>query len=223
MRIAPLLNIRPGVTALIGGGGKTTLMYTLTEELRSLGSVILCTSTKIRVPEHYRTFSGGDASSLREALAMDSAVCVGTPIPNGKLGPPLLSFDELARLADHVIVEADGSAGMPLKAHAEHEPVIPRCADQTVLILGADGLGQPIRLACHRPELYAALAAVPADAPVTPEAAVRVIRAEGLGDRVLINKAEDEPRMRAAREIAAALFCPVIAGSLHRREYLCLS
>ena len=43
MQIAPLLNIGRGVTALIGGGGKTTLLYTLTEELRKKGTVLLCT------------------------------------------------------------------------------------------------------------------------------------------------------------------------------------
>ena len=48
MRIAPLLHIGRGVTALIGGGGKTTLLCTLAEELRARGSVLLCTSTHIR-------------------------------------------------------------------------------------------------------------------------------------------------------------------------------
>ena len=44
MQIAPLLNIGRGVTALIGGGGKTTLLYTLTEELRKKGTVLLCSA-----------------------------------------------------------------------------------------------------------------------------------------------------------------------------------
>ena len=33
-KLCDLLDIRPGVTALIGGGGKTTLMYHLARELR---------------------------------------------------------------------------------------------------------------------------------------------------------------------------------------------
>ena len=53
MQIAPLLNIGRGVTALIGGGGKTTLLYTLTEELRKKGTVLLCTSTHIMRPTQY--------------------------------------------------------------------------------------------------------------------------------------------------------------------------
>ena len=50
MDIAPLLHIGPGVTALIGGGGKTTLMDTLAAELRRRGTVIVTTSTHIRRP-----------------------------------------------------------------------------------------------------------------------------------------------------------------------------
>ena len=33
MELRELLGIRPGVTALAGGGGKTTMMYTLAGEL----------------------------------------------------------------------------------------------------------------------------------------------------------------------------------------------
>ena len=42
------LEIVPGVTAVIGGGGKTTLLRTLGGELAAAGhAVLLCTTTKI--------------------------------------------------------------------------------------------------------------------------------------------------------------------------------
>ena len=48
MKFAELLEIRPGVTAVIGGGGKTTLLRVLGEELAAAGGrVLLCASTKI--------------------------------------------------------------------------------------------------------------------------------------------------------------------------------
>ena len=47
MELAELLDIRPGVTAVIGGGGKTTLLRTLGEELSRTHTVLLCTTTKI--------------------------------------------------------------------------------------------------------------------------------------------------------------------------------
>ena len=62
MPLAPLLRIGRGVTAIIGGGGKTTLLYMLTEELRKKGSVLLCTSAHIRIPEQYRRSPEGRRS-----------------------------------------------------------------------------------------------------------------------------------------------------------------
>lgn len=41
MDISALLGVERGVTALIGGGGKTTLMCTLAEELRRRGTVVV--------------------------------------------------------------------------------------------------------------------------------------------------------------------------------------
>ena len=48
MLLSERLGIRPGVTAVIGGGGKTTLLRTLGTELAADGArVLLCTTTKI--------------------------------------------------------------------------------------------------------------------------------------------------------------------------------
>lgn len=221
MKISPLLNIGRGVTALIGGGGKTTLLYTLSEELRGKGRVLLCTSTHIRVPEQYPPVTGG-ADALREALEEHGVACVGTPTEGGKLTAPTVPFEELAALADYVLVEADGAKGLPLKAHAAHEPVIPSNAQRVVLVVGADGFGKPIAEACHRPALYAEHAGVSVDDIVTPELVVRAIVAEGYGDRVYINKVESADDYAAAEELAKRLSCPVVAGSLQKGVFTCL-
>ena len=48
MELAGLLGVRPGVTAVIGSGGKTTLLRTLGTALAAEGHrVLLCTTTKI--------------------------------------------------------------------------------------------------------------------------------------------------------------------------------
>ena len=49
MTFAEALGIGPGVTALIGGGGKTSLMLTLAKELSSKGSIIICTTTLLGI------------------------------------------------------------------------------------------------------------------------------------------------------------------------------
>ena len=216
MQIAPLLNIGRGVTALIGGGGKTTLLYTLTEELRKKGTVLLCTSTHIMRPTQYEVLERAGEAELSAALSAHGAVCVGEPSAEGKLGPPSLSFDALARLADYVLVEADGSRRLPLKAHAPHEPVIPANAQRVVLVVGADGFGKPIRAVCHRSELYAARCGA------SPELQAALIRPAGRGDRFYINKGETAEDYDRAAALANRLTCPVTAGSLHKGVYLCL-
>lgn len=216
-----MLQIGRGVSALIGGGGKTTLLETLAEELRARGRVVLCTSTHIRVPERWPVVTDG-ADALRAALSRYGAVCAGTPAEQGKLTASPVPFAELAVLADYVLVEADGARGLPLKAHAPHEPVIPANAQRVVLVLGVDGFGRPIREVCHRFERWAELAGAAADEPATPELAVRVIRAEGLGDRVYCNKVETAGDYAAAEILAKRLDRPVVAGSLHKGVYTCL-
>lgn len=211
-----LLDIPPGVTALIGGGGKTSLMEYLADRLP--GTVLLCTTTHIRRPVRFPTLIDPSADELRAALERRRAVCTGTAAEYGKLTAPRLSFDTLAALADYALAEADGSRGLPLKAHAPWEPVIPENAARVILVAGLDGNGRPIRETCHRPELYAALAGVTVDAIVTPELAAKVMAAEGYGDRVYLNKAESGEAVRYGEALASCLrelrSVPVICGSL---------
>lgn len=221
MGLSMLLDVRPGVTAVIGGGGKTTLLRTLGEELAEAGSrVLLCASTKIFPFQGLENRISPGEAELAEALALHRLVCAGAPVPGtGKLTAPGIPMARLAELADYVLVEADGSAGRPFKAHAPHEPVIPPEANQTVLVLGASGFGKPIAQAAHRPALYARLAGVPEDAPATAETEAAVLLAEGLHHRVFVNQAETAEARAQAAALAARLSCPVLAGSLLRKEF----
>ena len=218
MDISALLGVEKGVTALIGGGGKTTLMYTLAEELRRRGTVIVTTSTHIQRPEQYPVLTAAD--DVAAALAEHGAVCVAGETAEGKLCAPPLSFEVLAALADFVLVEADGAKRLPLKAHAPHEPVIPANARQTIYVVGADGFGHPIRQVCHRPERYAALCGAAEDDVVTPALEAAVLHAEGYDTGwVFINKVETPEDWRNAEALAALLPGRVLAGSLWERVY----
>lgn len=163
-KLCDLLGIRPGITALIGGGGKTTLMYHLARELRQYGTVAVTTTTRIWPPTGIAVAREPDAA--REILDREGLVCLGVPSAQGKLVSP--AFEGWDALADYTLVEADGSAGKPFKGHEKYEPVLPPRRNTTVLVLGADGFGRPISVAAHRPALYARLAGVPENRPVTP-------------------------------------------------------
>lgn len=176
------LGITKGVTAVIGSGGKTTLLTKLCQELP--GTVILCTSTRIY------PFDLPLITDPVEKLPFDK-VCMGTPAEHGKLSAPIQSFGELERLADYVIVEADGSKHLPFKAHLSHEPVIPTCAKKTVQVVGTWALGRPVSEAVHRPERFLELSGCAMDDPVTPENLAKVLNAENLADLILLNGPEN--------------------------------
>ncbi|MDE7262971.1 MAG: putative selenium-dependent hydroxylase accessory protein YqeC [Oscillospiraceae bacterium] len=217
MELCELLGVRPGVTAFIGGGGKTSMMYTLARELTSRGTVICATTTRIFPPSHLPVLERVD----RETLERARCVCAGTPALEGKLAAPAQSMAELAVLADYVLVEADGSRGLPVKAHQSHEPVIPAEAGLTVVLVGASAFGRPVREVVHRMETFCRLTGLSQEAAVTPEAAAALLRAEALGDVVFVNQAETAPA--AARQLAEILGQKVFAGSLRRGEWICLS
>ena len=221
MGLAELLAVRSGVTAVVGGGGKTTLLRTLGEELAAGGGrVLLCASAKMLPFSGIANLVDPVAETLAETLRTSRLVCAGTAVPGtGKLTAPSIPMARLAELADFVLVEADGSAGRPMKAHAPHEPVIPPEAEQVILVVGASGFGRPISEAAHRPERYARLAGLRSTAPVTPAAEAAVLRAEGLHDRIYVNQTETAADFAAAAVLAELLDCPLAAGSLWKGEY----
>ena len=196
-------NIRRGITALIGGGGKTSTLYALADFLRSQGSVLVCTSTHILCPAQYPYRERIDAP-----LKPGEVVSTGT-FDGQKLAAPQQSFEQLAALADYVLVEADGSGQLPLKAHAPHEPVIPDRAQTVLAVVGIDGLNRPIREAAHRPERFAAICGCTAEDPATSERIAAVLQSYPRVDGVILNKADDPPRAEAALALAKLLPCPV--------------
>ena len=218
MAMAEGMAIRPGVTAVIGSGGKTTLLRTLGSELAAAGHrVVLTTTTKIFPFSGVETLTEPTESALSDALAERKLVCVGSPYGDtGKLTAPKLSMARLARLADYVLVEADGSAGLPLKAHESHEPVIPVEAGQTICVVGLSGFGRTIREAAHRSDRFAELAGVTVDTPATPELVARVLRAELLADRYVFNQADAVEQWEWARRCGALLDRPFTAAALRK-------
>jgi probable selenium-dependent hydroxylase accessory protein YqeC len=152
---------------LVGGGGKSTLMLVAARALAELGRrTVATTTTRIRRSEAEMlgvpvvgTDIGDVIERARAALAARNPVAVA----RGAEGEKLRGFspEEIDRLAgsgaaDALVVEADGSAGRPLKAHEAHEPVIAPSADLAVFVVGAWCLGEPLDdRTVHRAALFA--------------------------------------------------------------------
>ena len=210
----------PFVVSLAGAGGKTSTIRRLAWEAVGRGlKVLVVTTTHMARPGAFGVFDG-NAEEIRTVLERRSLAVAGRPAEKGKItftGWEL--YKEACSLADLVLVEADGSAGRPFKAHADWEPVLPEERQATVLVMGADGFGKPISRMAHRPELYARLAGATEDQEVTPELAARVVRLEGLHDRVFLNQVDRAEEWPLARRLAAALDCPVTAGTLREGRW----
>ena len=153
---------------IIGGGGKTSLMYALSRVLANeQKTVVTTTSTKILCPEKTQSecVLSGQFDCVKDELdnrlrTIKHVTIAGAALEaeeNKLCGFTLSELDEIAAAyyVDYLLVEADGSAGRSIKAHMEHEPVISAKADLVIVVIGADCLGMPMDARyVHRVELF---------------------------------------------------------------------
>jgi probable selenium-dependent hydroxylase accessory protein YqeC len=146
-----------GVISLVGAGGKTSLMFKLAHELAMAGEPVLTTTTtKIYEPLPDQSanliLSGSVPRMLEKAQETlknhHHITAAAEKLPDqGKLRgfkPEVVQDIWNSHLFRWILVEADGAAGRPLKAPADHEPVIPACTSQLVGMVGLNGAGQPL-------------------------------------------------------------------------------
>ena len=236
--LASALKIEPGITAIIGSGGKSTLLRALGLELmRAGGRVLICTTTH-RFPVAGVPWDGssrrldavpwkpgalhapGCTCEACAGLARGTICQAGVLDPQtGKLSAPAEPLDELAQRFDYVLAEADGSKRLPLKAHASWEPVIPAGTANVIWVVGASGLGKPVDEVVHRPELFCKRCGCELTDIATPERVAQVLNAElqmlSLGTaRVMLNQVDTLADPTMADRFEAALNRPIIATKL---------
>lgn len=224
MNLDEALALPRGMTAFVGGGGKTTLIRKLAEELSRTARVLIATTTKMWPPD-CDTLISPTRRQIAEALTATRLLAVGDRTPEGKLTGTAALGGGGTELADYVLIEADGSRGLPLKAPAEHEPVLPQGASLVVAVAGMSCAGLTVREAAHRPERYAALAGLNETDVVTPEAVARVLchpqgQRKGVAARftVALNQADTPQRLDFARDVARRLPCEAVILALHSAD-----
>lgn len=145
------------VIAYVGAGGKTS---SILERLNELGKerkkVIVATTTHMRRPRIIPEGTNRLTETLEEAekcLKEGQVVWFGHPCSEDKFSfATKEEWIQLLRLADVILVEADGSRRLPVKAPGVKEPVIPAFTDRIIVVMGLHGLGEPVETVCHRPE-----------------------------------------------------------------------
>jgi hypothetical protein len=225
VEISGLLGVAPGVTAVIGGGGKTTLLRTLGEELAHGGAaVVLCATAKFYPFAGLPNLQDPSAPELAAALKKDRLVCAGREVPDtgGKLTAPGLPM-EAAGGAGGLCAGGGGRLRprRPLKAHAPHEPVIPPeagrvCAWRAVRAWAGPSRRPPTGRSAMRPWRGRRQ-----DETVTPEMAARVLRAERrLGDLYYAQSGGYGPEQLARPgALAALLDAPAAVRVAAKRGY----
>lgn len=224
-RFVRALRIQNGdVVALVGCGGKTSLMWTLARELRE-GKVLVSTTTRIRRPvETTYDWLIGPGEPPRTGIN----VVYGTDMPEGKMQGP--SPDTWTPHADAVVLlEADGSKTLPLKGWEAYEPVVPEATTLTIGVCTLWPVGEPASEALvHRPALFEALTGTAMGEMITLDTMAAMIASpDGLfgkarGRRVLyISQVETEADRAKAVRLLDVLpvgffrgLCAVVCGSV---------
>ena len=218
-----------GVISIVGAGGKTSLMFRLAHEISGLDqSVLTTTTTKIMMPRRSqsshvilttssRTLIDNAGELLKESFHI-SAASPRLPEHQGKIaGFPVEFIDEirLSGCFKWILVEADGAAQKPLKAPADHEPVIPGSSNRVVGVVGLAAIGKPLQADwVFRHERYASITGLSEGMPVTPASVVKAVTHpagifKGCPSRALkilfLNTAGDNRRLETGRLLAEKL------------------
>ncbi len=208
---------KSGLVSIVGGGGKSSLLFALAACLP--GRVVMSTTTRMFASQMDLAESVCRLSDANWEARLDASdsnlLVVGRLEGDRAVGVPReLPADWLARRGvDWVVVEADGSRMLPVKAPAAHEPVVPTETDLLIVVAGIDALAGPIRDVAHRPGLVSAIVGLGTDVALTPEALAAVLTSREGGlksvpDRaravLFINKVESSSQREAARAVACA-------------------
>ena len=172
---------RRSLVALVGGGGKTTLLFALGRNLPA--RTLLTTTTRMGRDRTggFPCLIGPTDSDLASAFDRDDAVLAWRTTDERKaLGFAPGDVDRwfATGAADHIVVEADGARRRPFTAPAPWEPPIPESSTHVVACIGADALGYVIADRVHRPLRVAAAAGCSPYERLTPERAAAALTSE---------------------------------------------
>lgn len=226
------LSIKPQhrTIAVVGSGGKTSLIWRLTEELVQAGKKVAVTTTTHMAMEGERPFAlDGEGA---EVLISKYGYVLAASIDRQKeklCALPYKKLKELSGLCDVLLIEADGARKKPFKIPMEWEPVIPEVTDLVIAVSGLDALGKTIKEAAYRPFETALFLGKQETDVISCEDMVRAVSdknglLKGVGDReyrVYLNKTdalkETENLDKIKRELSD-MGIPVFCGSLREKK-----
>jgi molybdenum cofactor cytidylyltransferase len=241
MNLMQAMRVVPGeCIAFTGAGGKTTALFTLARNINA--PVLVTTTTHFGLDQLsmadkiLQVDPSTDLNEIIENLNEGILLVKGQSEENGKVsGIPENKLQELFRASRDLnftlLIEADGSRQLPIKAPASHEPVIPQFVDRVVVVAGLSGIGKPLNENwVHRTDRFAKISGLAYGELITQAALIDVLKNRKGGLKgipqnakrtVLLNQADDSNLQAQGNRIAVHLnevYDAVIVASLSSTE-----
>lgn len=207
--------------SIVGGGGKTTTMFRLANELVKFEKKILIGTTTAILNPHKSTYD--------RLMTLDTGYSC-TNIPKGSItviagetteaklfGVDKEVIDKIyeSKIFDYIIIETDGAKMRPIKAPADHEPVIPSLTTKNIGVIGTDCIGKTIdEEYVHRPEILTKITNSKIGDTIDSEIIYRLVTSEdgifkstpqNSKKYLILNKAESEDRKGEAIKVKEML------------------
>ncbi|MCQ2539288.1 MAG: putative selenium-dependent hydroxylase accessory protein YqeC [Acetatifactor sp.] len=168
--------MRGQIIAVVGAGGKTTLIHQKTKEYVEEGKTVLVLTTTHMFKEPGMIFWRAEEeetffSEVRSVLAEKGSCVAGKNDTDVRkfTALPQEIFGRLISMADVILVEADGSRQLPLKYPGEKEPAIPEPVDEVWVLQGEKGIGGKAGEVLHRQNLAEEVLRIKAEDTMTAE------------------------------------------------------
>ncbi len=139
--------------AIVGAGGKSTVLFNSANEFGTpvvLAATAHLCADQLKLADAHRIIEKPDDIDGAFQKRIRGVFLLTGPIGE-KRRTRGLSMEEIDLVRQHcdrinlpLIIEADGSRRLPLKAPAEHEPPIPKWVNQVVVVAGLSGLARPL-------------------------------------------------------------------------------
>jgi len=138
--------------AIVGAGGKTSLMFALAKALPK--PVCLTTTTRLALAEGQGALNHLMFSEFfNQGYPFEDTLpnLVTNPLENNQIKWLGLSLNQAEQLISFCrkenvscLIEADGARHLSLKAPAEWEPVIPHQVSKVIVVVGLSAIGKPL-------------------------------------------------------------------------------
>ena len=219
------------IIAVMGAGGKTSLLNILGEELAGVNRRVLLTSlTKSEIDTSRKTFTLDTVVKNEVPLLFkeyNPLRLMKSAGENGKLnGIEAEDIMSLMSEFDAAIIECDGARKLSLKAHTDFDPSVPGFATRLIIIAAADVVDTRLTDGkVHRPDLFKQIWRITDDyildagfiaEVLTTKRGYHLKNPSEVKPVYFINKADTHPAQ--AEALAETVYCksqrPVFYGSL---------